>query len=89
MDNYTNRWLNQYSGQLALLGFEQYLQHGKGIIDARVLPGIQPKLNYVVGNAPDYDPNSQIAIRINNQAVKLCTHNADMRSVHGQLMMQS
>ena len=88
MDNYTNQWLHQYSGQLALLGFEEYLKHGKGIIDAKVLPGLQPKLNYITGNAPDYDPNRQIAICINNQDVTLCTHNVDMRSVQGQMLLQ-
>ncbi|MEM9218422.1 MAG: hypothetical protein AAGD25_29285 [Cyanobacteria bacterium P01_F01_bin.150] len=88
MDDYTDQWLNQYAGQLALIGFEGCLKHGKGIIDAKVLPGLNPKLNYVVGNAPDYDPNSQVVIRINNQDVQLCNHNVDMRAFHGRLMMQ-
>ena len=80
-------WLNQYAGQVALIGFEQYLKHGKGVVEINLKLNSEPKCQYnVYEQLEDYDPNTQTLIKINKNPRQICTHNTDMRAIYGQMM---
>ena len=81
-------WLNKYAGELALIGFQKYLESGKGVVEIEI--GIDKGAEFRYSryhNLEEYDPNTQVLIKINDNPRTLFTHNSDMRKVHGEMVL--